>query len=238
MSNKNQRIEIIEVDRVELPVKSGLWSYADLHRDEIDEHFKRRQTEQTALWNGRVLLLREFAVRDRVLKGVCFETDYASLLAWRDWGFPDTTVYNFFAAAALQTVEGAYLIGEMAPHTAPAGQQFFPCGTPEPSDIDASGQVDLFGSLRRELHEETGLNIDEFEDGPGWALVRDRGYLGLIRRLQTHETADRLRIRILNYLARERQPEFSDIRTVHRRSDLNERIPDLFAAYLQNVLRR
>lgn len=236
MSNKSPHVEIIEVDRVELPVKSGPWSYADLHRDEIDDHFRQRKIKQPALWNGRVLLLREYAVRDRVLNGACFETDYSNLMAWRDWGFPDITVHNFFAAAALRTIEGAYLVGEMAPHTAPAGQRFFPCGTPEPSDIDASGHVDLFGSLRRELHEETGLNIDELEVEPNWTLVRDRGYLGLIRRLQTHETADRLRTRVLNYLASERQPEFSDVRAVHRRGDLDERIPDLFAAYLRNAL--
>lgn len=237
MSNRRSRIEIIQVDRVELPIKSGPWMYADLHREEIDEHFKKRQIEQSALWNGRVLLLRHYAVRDRVLSGDCFETNYADFLAWREWNFPDPTIYNFFAAAALRTLDGAYLVGEMSPHTASKGQYYFPCGTPEPSDVDTRGHVDLTSNLRRELREETGLDLDKVEIETGWTLVHDRGYLGLIRRIRIHETADRLRNRILAYLATEYQPEFTDIKIVRRRSDLDNRIPDLFAAYLRDALR-
>lgn len=238
MSNKRSRIEIIQVDRVELSIKSDPWVYADLHREEIDEHFKKRQIEQPALWNGRVLLLRRYAVRDQVLRGDCFETNYADFLAWREWNFPDPTVYNFFAAAALQSSDGAYVVGEMAPHTASTGQHYFPCGTPEPSDADACGHVDLTANLRRELREETGLALDEIEFEPGWTMVHDRGYLGLIKHLRIHETADRLRDRILTYLADEHEPEFTDIRIVRRRSDLDGRIPNFFAAYLQDALYR
>lgn len=68
--------------------------------------------------------------------------------------------------------------------------------------------------------------------------LEDDLYLGFIRRLQTRETADQLRTRILSYLASERQPEFSGINIVRRRSDVGGRISELFAAYLRNVLLR
>src|ERR1700760_3908992 len=90
-------------------------------RRRLAPHFADRQREQPTLWNGRVLLARDFAVADGVLRGSSFETDYASFLAWRDWGCPDASVFNIFAAAALQAADGSYLIGCMAPSTSIAG---------------------------------------------------------------------------------------------------------------------
>jgi hypothetical protein len=55
----------------------------------------------------------------------CFETDYASFIAWRNWNCSDPTVDNFFAVAALWAADGAYLIGEMGPYTAGAGRLYF-----------------------------------------------------------------------------------------------------------------
>ena len=217
-------VEFIGLDHVEFSLVPWRWEFAETRRREINQHFERRQVEQPHLWNGRALLLRQYTIHDGALQGTCFETDYASLLAWRDWEFPDREVYNFFAAAALQSADGAYLIGEMAPHTASAGQWYFPCGTPEPSDVDASGKLDLVTNLRRELQEETGLDIDDFKVEPSWVLVRDRGFLAFMRRLVACDDADGLRSKILRYLAKEPQPEFSDVRFVRRVDELDDRI--------------
>src|SRR6516164_11744988 len=84
-------------------------------------------------------------------------TDYASFLAWRDWGCPTVDVFNIFAAAALQSADGAFLLGRMAPSTSAAGQWVFPSGTPDPDDINSTGSLDLVGNVGRELFEETGL---------------------------------------------------------------------------------
>ncbi len=43
-----------------------------------------------------------------------FETDFASFLAWRDWGFPDNSVFNGFGMGALRGSDGAFVLGEMA----------------------------------------------------------------------------------------------------------------------------
>ena len=229
-------IDFIRIDHVKISLEPWRWEFAESRRGEIDQHFERRQIELPQLWNGRALLLRQYAIRDGVLQGTCFETDYASLLAWRDWEFPDREVYNFFAAAALQSADGAYLIGEMAPHTASAGQWYFPCGTPEPSDVDASGKLDLVNNLRRELQEETGLDIDDFKVEPSWVLVHDRGFLAFMRPLVANDDADMLRSKIQRYLAKEQQPEFSDVRFVRRVDELDDRIAHLYRAFLLNLL--
>ena len=63
--------------------------------------------------------------------------------------------------------DGAFLLGVMGPHTINAGRIYFPCGTPDRSDI-VGGKVDLDLSVRRELKEETGLDVAEFTAEPGW----------------------------------------------------------------------
>ncbi|MGD0333659.1 MAG: NUDIX hydrolase [Xanthobacteraceae bacterium] len=237
MSFKPPNVEIIALDRVEIAVEPWLWEFASARRAEIDRHFALRQRERPALWNGRVLLVHRYTIGDGVLRGACFETDYASFLAWRDWDLPDPQVFNVFAAAALRTADGAYLVGEMAPSTAAAGQLYFPCGTPDPEDIGDGGMLDLTGSLGRELLEETGVEFATLDAAPGWCLVRDRGYVALMKRLAARQNAEELRSAILRHLAREPRPELSDIRIVRQRADLDPRMPAFIVAFLEQAWR-
>jgi len=231
-------IEIATLDRVEIVLEPWSWPFAVDRRDEIDRHFAGLQRARSGVWNGRALLLHRYAIDDRVLRGACFETDYASLCAWRDWLLPDASVHNFFTAAALRAADGAWLVGEMAPDTATAGLLYFPCGTPEPDDIDAGGAFDLAGNLRRELREETGLGIGELAAAPGWSFVRDRGYIGLLKQATARQSAAELRARIMRHIARQARPELSDVRIVRGPADLDPRMPRFVIAFLKHAWRQ
>jgi hypothetical protein len=236
MSSRAPDIKIVELDHVEIAVEPWRWQFAHERREEIDRHFAARRRKQPALWNGRVLLLNRYAIDERVLRGASFEIDYASFLAWRDWDLPDADVSNIFAAAALQSADGAYLVGRMAPSTSVAGQWLCPCGTPDPKDISAAGMLDLAGSVGRELFEETGLDIGTFAAEPGWTLVRDGGFIALMKRLVAGEGAETLRARIMTHLANEALPEFSDIRFLRGPADFDPAMPRFLRAYLARVL--
>ncbi len=231
-------IQITELDRVEITVERWQWEFAIRQRMEIDQHFARRQRERPTIWNGRVFLLNRYEISAGVLQGSSFETDYASFLAWYDWGFRDAGVFNVFAAAALRAADGAYLVGEMAQSTAAAGQIYFPSGTPDREDVGAEGALDLAGSVGRELLEETGLDIGALAAEPGWTLVRDSGFVALMKRLTACQNAAELRSRIMRHLASEAQPEFSDIRIVRGRADLDARMPRFVIAYLEAMWRQ
>ncbi|MDR3420438.1 MAG: NUDIX hydrolase [Xanthobacteraceae bacterium] len=231
-------IEIIALDRVEIALEPWRWEFAIARREDIGRHFAERQRAQPQLWNGRVLLVHRYAFTGDVLRGACFETDYANLLTWVDWGLPDASVFNLFAAAAVRSAEGAYLVGEMAPTTAAPGQLTFPCGTPDVQDLRANGALDLDFSLGRELVEETGLEMAALTAEPGWVLVRDRGYLALMKRLTAREDAATLRARILRHLQSDAHAELSDIRIVRERADLDPRMPRFLVTYLEEAWRR
>ncbi|WP_204278261.1 NUDIX hydrolase, partial [Escherichia coli] len=57
-------------------------------------------------------------------------------------------------------------------HTANAGKIYFPGGTPDLGDVVGS-RVDLDGSVRRELAEETGLSPEELTIEDGFWLRED-----------------------------------------------------------------
>jgi 8-oxo-dGTP pyrophosphatase MutT (NUDIX family) len=226
---------ISHIDRMELSFVPKPWAFAIERRVAIDAYFDRLRQEKPALWNGRVLLLHQHVVAGGVLRGEYLETDYASFAAWRDWGRPPADVRDCFGAAAVVTADGAFLLGIMGPHTFNSGRIYFPCGTPDPDDI-IGGKVDLDLSVRRELKEETGLNVTDFNIEPGWTMIIDGPLIAQIKVLRSNETAAVLRGRVLEHLASEKHPELSDIRVVRGRGDIDAAMPRFVAAFLASRL--
>jgi 8-oxo-dGTP pyrophosphatase MutT (NUDIX family) len=224
-------VSIAHTDRLELAFAPKVWAFAAARRGEIDTWFAVQQRENPALWNGRVLLLYEHALADGVFRGRYLETDFASFAAWRSWGMPPAAVNDSFGAAAVVAADGAFLLGVMGSHTANSGRIYFPCGTPDPNDIVENG-VDLDFSVRRELKEETGLAVGEFTPEPGWTTVFADGLIAHIKVLRSDQTAEVLRARVLAHLARELQPELSDIRIVRSAADFDPAMPHFVIAFL------
>jgi 8-oxo-dGTP pyrophosphatase MutT (NUDIX family) len=224
-------VSVIHVDRLQLAFAPKPWAFATERRAEIDAWFAALQREKPALWNGRVLLLHDHAVADGVFRGRYLETDFASFSAWRAWGRPAAAVHDCFGAAAILAADGAFLLGVMGPHTINSGRIYFPCGTPDQEDV-VGDRVDLEFSVRRELKEETGLDITEFAAEPGWTTVFDRSHIANIKVLRSREDAGALRARILACLAQERQPELADIRIVGSAADFDPAMPRFVTAFL------
>lgn len=224
-------IEIFPVDRLELSFVPRPWIFADERRAEIDACFAEMRRKTPALWNGRVLLLREYALTGGVFRGGYLETDYASFAAWRHWGRPEAAVNDCFGAGAIMTADGAFLLGVMGRHTANAGRIYFPCGTPDPDDIVGDG-VALELSVRRELKEETGFEVDEFTAESGWTAVFDLPLIAHVKVLKSSAGAEALRARVLDHLAQEKQPELADIRIVRGQDDFDAAMPRFVTAFL------
>jgi 8-oxo-dGTP pyrophosphatase MutT (NUDIX family) len=228
-------IPIIPLARLDLRYEPGVWPFAIERRAEIDAHFVQLRVEKPEMWNGRVLLMRRGDIADGILTGAYLETDFASFIAWRDWGFPDTTMRNCFAMAALRAADGAFLLGQMGPHTATAGQIYFAAGTPDPADI-VSDAVDLERGVIRELTEETGLTLSDVTPQPGWTATPLGQRIALMKIVQAREEAEPLRDRIRDVLARQQTPELSDMYIVRSSDDLDPRMPPYVRAYLSAVL--
>src|SRR5579864_2116243 len=161
---------IHRVTALDLTVRQTPWPFAQARRADIAAHFVERQREKPAIWNGRVLIGRNPVFTEDRFSAEYFETDFANFLAWRDWGFPDRDIFNGSGMGALRSADGAFVLGEMGPHTANAGRIYFPSGTPDPDDV-RDGMLDIEGSVVREIAEETGLTADDYTMDARWSCV-------------------------------------------------------------------
>jgi hypothetical protein len=128
---------LLRVGELDLKFEPARWAFAERQGASIAAHWTRLRKAKPALFNGRILLLGRRKIETRsdgvpTLRGVYFETDYADYLAWEEFGFPGDAVDNCFSMAALRGSDGAFLLGEMAPHTFRARQTIaessFACG--------------------------------------------------------------------------------------------------------------
>ncbi|GGH27105.1 hypothetical protein GCM10007036_35400 [Alsobacter metallidurans] len=223
------------VTHIDCRVDQRPWPWAEAERERIDAHWAAQVGHNPALFDGKVLVLHTGGVDGDVFRAAYLETRFSRFLAWRDFGFPDRSMRNGFAMAALRSAEGAYLLGVMGPQTANAGKIYFPAGTPDPSDV-FDGRVDLAGSVARELEEETGLTEADVTFADDWTVVSHGQRIALMRRVESPEPADDLRARILSTLAREKQPELSDICVVRSEADIDEAaMPPFVVAYLRKA---
>ncbi|MDO9441309.1 MAG: NUDIX hydrolase [Beijerinckiaceae bacterium] len=196
--------------------------------------FAAMKSKQPALFNGRVVLMHRMAIEAGVLRGAFLETDYASFVAWQRWGREAVGIYDCFGAAAVQTADGAFLLGVMGAHTYNAGQLYFPCGTPDKSDITADAKVDFDFSIRRELREETGIDAAALTAEPGYTLVIDGTLICVAKVMRSKLAAEPLRAQILDTIRREAQPELADIRIMRSAADFDPMMRGFARAFLEH----
>ncbi len=225
-----------EVDWLDCRLVAHRWAFAEAEAARIDAHWAERLARTPAMYDGPVLLGRRAEIEAdagaRVLRLEVFETRFSRFLAWRDFGWPDTSVYNCFSMPAVRSTDGAWLVGEMGPSHSAAGLRYFPGGTPDPQDVLEGGVVDLMGSLTRELGEETGLPADEGVAAAGWTVIFDRQRVACLKRIDWPAPAEAIRARVRRFLDAEAEPELSDVHMVAAGRHDDPRLPSFMAAFL------
>lgn len=191
---------------IDLGLEPFDWPFAVERRVEIDRHWRRLQAGKPGIWNGAVVLTRKGRIEDRCYRGACFAADYASFVAWRDWGWPDPEIVDCFGAALVLSRDRALIYGRMAASTLNAGHIYPPSGAIDLEDVTAEGRIDVEGSLVRELAEETGLAARDARPGALWA-VRDGCRMCLARELWFDEDAESLGGRVEAFNAAQSLPE-------------------------------
>jgi 8-oxo-dGTP pyrophosphatase MutT (NUDIX family) len=227
--------EIHRVTTIDLKVRQRPWLFAIERREEIEAHFALTRETKPEIWNGRVLIGSNPQFSEDRFTAEYFETDFASFLAWRDWGFPDRTVFNGFGMGALKSSDGAYLLGEMNAHTANAGRIYFPSGTPDPDDVK-DGMLDIEGSVVREIEEETGLAPADYTMDAQWHCVSAGARIAMIRILMASLPGEALRARIEANLVRQARPELRAVHLVRHLADLSPAMPHFVTAFLKAQL--
>jgi 8-oxo-dGTP pyrophosphatase MutT (NUDIX family) len=225
----------IPIASFDLRLRPGVWAFADAEKTRIEDHWRKLADENPKIWNGEVLICTDVELKDGSLKGSFLKTDYASFVAWRDWGWPDKTVRNLFGSAAVVSADKAVLYGRMAGHTLNAGKVYPPGGSLELKDVTVDGHVDVMGSITRELEEETGLKAADAEWGPLLAIF-DEHRLSLAQVFRFADNAEALAAKVRRYLHTGHEDELSDIEIITQTSRLDLTMP--YAIALARYLTR
>ena len=168
-------LEVAELDFRFEPLRMGLRRSQAATRS---PRIGRRLTEaKPALFNGRVLLLgrREFvhARRRRArARGRLFRDRLRRLrrlARFRPSRRDRSTTASRWRRCARR--DGAFLLGEMAPHTVNAGQIYFPAGTPDLAATCSTARSISRPARGGNFSRRPGIEADEAAIAPGWTVV-------------------------------------------------------------------
>ena len=155
-------------------MRALVWPFARGRRAEIAAHFAEQQRARPNIWNGRVLLGRDAVFTDGHSAPTYFETDFASFLAWRDWGFLDRGRVQRLRHGRAAHLRWRLRHGRDGTCTPPMrdasiSQQARPIPT-----MSGTARSIFPAASSRELEEETGLIAGRLPGRGALALCRHR----------------------------------------------------------------
>lgn len=213
MNPISDETQLLSIRDAVYQLEEGAHPFEAQNEPAIDAGWIKRVAQKPRLFDGEAVLGISHEIRDGVLHARCRKIRYATLLHWLatppDPARADSYVH-IYAWAALISSDGYALMGRMGDHTANAGRIYFPSGSFEPSEF-VEGVCDIAGNMRREVKEETGLDLGEARAEPGMLLFSGARTRALIRIYRFDEKAGDLRARIMTYLAQAADDELADI---------------------------
>lgn len=189
--------EIVEIRGLDLRVLQGPHPILAAHAEAITDNWAREVAANPALFNGQMVLQHRLAIEDGVIIGEGYLAPFAAFLWWRNGDRPPVACH-LAAIPVIETSDGAVIAVRMSAGTANPGKVYCAAGSIDASDIitDARGDAcDVPGNMRREVLEETGLDLAEAIPG-GLHALQLNGGVTLFRRHRFAETAAVLLTRI------------------------------------------
>jgi hypothetical protein len=224
----------VPVTDLDIRVVAAPLGYEARAAAEIAAGWSTAAAANSALYDGPILLFSAIAAKPGgTLAARAHRTRFSVLLALVNDGDAEGEAKNLFGSAAILGSDGAFVLGIMGAHTAFPGDVKFVGGTPDLSDVDGEGRVDILGSIRRELGEETGLAATEAEIEPVLRVVTVGALVSVVAVLRFPEPAAAIARRIEAFLASETDPELAGVAVVATTSDLDGlRLPSYTRSFL------
>ena len=216
-------------DRI-LPVREITVSLADephpyelANRGAIDANWDKEIVRQPKLFDGEMILLSDVSYRDGCIVGQCHPIRFATFLHWRK-NRAASDGFHVFANAMPVTADGALIAIRMAPHTANAGRVYFAAGSFERQDF-RDGFADVAYNIRREVAEETGIDLADVARDDNYHAYCTASGLTLIRRYYLEQDVQSLLASIRAHIASEAEPEADQAVGIRSEVDVPESAP-------------
>ncbi|GIL00982.1 MAG: DNA mismatch repair protein MutT [Alphaproteobacteria bacterium] len=235
---------LFDVETVVARLEPGRHPHEAAHREAIDANWARRLAANPHLYNGATVLGTGWRVAEKALTLACRQVEYATLLHWiATYGvgredLPDrprvpADQVHFFTNPVIVGSDGHVVMGRMAAHTYNAGKVYMPSGSFEPGDF-SSGTADFCANMRREVLEETGLDLARSSPAPGYRVYYGGNFLATFQVYRFAEPAASLAGRAAAFIADGGDGELSQILTVapgETRPDMPRHVRAFMAAF-------
>lgn len=181
---------IFPVSAVSLRVQPGEHPFYLSDAEAISRNWASETAANPALFDGRILLHRRLRFDGGTVIGEAHVAPFSAFMWWRRQ--PDRRgAVHLFCYPVLVSSDGALVAIRMSRHTANPGQVYFAAGSLEPDDI-VDGYCDAEGNMRREVREETGLDLRQAKAGESYYASHFNRAVTILRLFHFDETADEM----------------------------------------------
>ncbi|MBP2445050.1 NUDIX hydrolase [Rhizobium leguminosarum] len=187
---------VFPIAGVNLRVLPGSHPFVLAEEAAIRENWAKETAANPALFDGRLVFQQRLSFSEDGIAGEGYVTPFSAFMWWRRQPQPQRQGgLHIFAYPVLESADGALVAIRMGAHTANPGQVYFAAGSLEQEDI-VDGHCDIEANMRREVHEETGLDLADAAAGPGLYASYSRRTVTLMRLFRFEMTADEMVKRI------------------------------------------
>jgi 8-oxo-dGTP pyrophosphatase MutT (NUDIX family) len=189
---------VFHVKSVRMHVLAGDHPFHIAERKAAAENWVQEVAAKPALFDGRMVLQRRIGLGEDGLFSEGYIVPFSSFLWWRKQPERQGGLH-IYAYPVLESSDGALIAIRMGEHTANAGMVYFACGSFEPEDV-ADGFCDPDRNMRREVLEETGIDLQDATVSPGYYVAHFRRAVTLFRLFRFELTADEMIARIEGHM--------------------------------------
>jgi 8-oxo-dGTP pyrophosphatase MutT (NUDIX family) len=214
--------QIVSVRSVSVVLETGPHPFIAGNEDAIARNWERATADNPALFDGRMALLSELKLAGEDLVGRCHIVPYSAFMYWRTLR-PVDGIIHAYAHALLVSSDNALVLIRMGATSVNAGLVYCAAGSFEPEDF-RDGLADIEANMRREVWEETGLDITDWEHEHAYQILAKVTGTVLFRRYFSDRTADELAESIRAHVALESEPEIEGPVIVRTAEDKPDRL--------------
>lgn len=220
---------VYQIDRVDVRVLPGPLSYTEDNKPAIAANWEKAVAANSTLFDGEIYLAPEAHLDGHLFQASFRRTSFATLMYWRDDRVSEKP-WHVFGVGIMVSAEGDLIAARMSAHNAVAGRVYFPAGSIDDHDI-VGDRADYDANMAREVFEETGMDLRAAKAEAKTHLVTADGSIALFRRYHFDVSTAELLKRIEDNIAKQAEPELSEIIPVTRAGAMGEATPSYVRAF-------
>lgn len=220
---------VYQIDRVDVRVLPGPLSYTEDNKPAIAANWEKAVAANSTLFDGEIYLAPEAHLDGHFFQASFRRTSFATLMYWRDDRVSEKP-WHVFGVGIMVSAEGDLIAARMSAHNAVAGRVYFPAGSIDDHDI-VGDRADYDANMAREVFEETGMDLRAAKAEATTHLVTADGSIALFRRYHFDVSTAELLKRIEDNIAKQAEPELSEIIPVTRAGAMGEATPSYVRAF-------